>query len=98
MPHFLVEIVVERALGGADLADQRAFLNAAVAEGRIVLAGSLPERPGKGIAVVQADSAAEARVFYQRSPLVERGLISWTLTELRIAVGQSPGPTDTGRS
>ena len=63
MRYFLVELTVTGTIEEATLIAQRAFLQKMTEEGRLVLAGSLPDRPGRGAAILRAGSLEEARAM-----------------------------------
>ena len=51
------------------------------------MAGSLPNRPGRGAAVLRAGSLEEARAIYSEAPFVKAGLIDWVLGEFKVTYG-----------
>jgi uncharacterized protein YciI len=85
--HFLVELTVTGIIAEPALIAQRAFLQKMTEEGRLVLAGSLPDKPGRGAAILRADSLEEARAIYSEAPFVKAGLIDWVLGEFRVTYG-----------
>jgi uncharacterized protein YciI len=87
MGHFIVRIKVKGAVQESDSAAQAAFLGALIKEKRLLLAGTLPETPGQGMAILTASTLDEARALYGNSPLLKRDLIDWTITELKVTFG-----------
>src|ERR1700674_1789989 len=87
MRFFLVELTVTGTIEEATLIAQRAFLQKMTEEGHLVLAGSLPNRPGRGAAVLRAGSLEEARAIYSEAPFVKAGLIDWVLGEFKVTYG-----------
>ena len=87
MRYFLVELTVTGTIAEATLIAQRAFLQKMTEEGRLVLAGSLPDRPGRGAAILRASSLEEARAIYSEAPFVKAGLIDWMLGEFKVTYG-----------
>lgn len=87
MRYFLVELTVTGTIVEATLIEQRAFLRTMTEEGRLVLAGSLPDRPGRGAAILRAGSLEEARAIYSEAPFVKAGLIDWVLGEFKVTYG-----------
>jgi uncharacterized protein YciI len=85
--YFLVELTVTGTIVEATLIEQRAFLRTMTEEGRLVLAGSLPDRPGRGAAILRAGSLEEARAIYSEAPFVKAGLIDWVLGEFKVTYG-----------
>jgi uncharacterized protein YciI len=85
--YFLVELTVTGTIAEATLIAQRAFLQKMTEEGRLVLAGSLPDRPGRGAAILRASSLEEARAIYSEAPFVKAGLIDWVLGEFKVTYG-----------
>jgi uncharacterized protein YciI len=85
--YFLVELTVTGTIAEATLIAQRAFLQKMTEEGRLVLAGSLPDRPGRGAAILRAGSLEEARAIYSEAPFVKAGLIDWVLGEFKVTYG-----------
>jgi len=87
MRYFLVELTVTGTIEEATLIAQRAFLQKMTEEGHLVLAGSLPNSPGRGAAVLRAGSLEEARAIYSEAPFVKAGLIDWDLGEFKVTYG-----------
>jgi uncharacterized protein YciI len=87
--HFLVELTVTGTIAEATLIAQRAFLKKMTEEGRLVLAGSLPDRPGRGVLILRADSLEDARAIYSEAPIVKAGLIDWVLGEIKVTYGSA---------
>jgi uncharacterized protein YciI len=87
MRYFLVELTVTGTIAEAALIAQRAFLQKMTEEGHLVLAGSLPDRPGRGAAILRADSPEDARAIYSEAPFVKAGLIDWVLSEFKVSYG-----------
>ena len=85
--HFLVELTVTGTIAEPALIAQREFLQKMTEEGRLVLAGSLPDKPGRGAAILRADSLEEARAIYSEAPFVKAGLIDWVLAEIKVTYG-----------
>jgi uncharacterized protein YciI len=85
--YFLVELTVTGTIEEATLIAQRAFLQKMTEERRLVLAGSLPDRPGRGAAILRAGSLEEARAIYREAPFVKAGLIDWVLSEFKVTYG-----------
>jgi uncharacterized protein YciI len=85
--YFLVELTLTGTITDAALTAQRAFLQKMTEEGRLVLAGSLPDRPGRGAAILRAGSLEEARALYSEAPFVKAGLIDWILGEFKVTYG-----------
>jgi uncharacterized protein YciI len=87
MRYFLVELTVTGTIAEATLIAQRAFLQKMTEEGHLVLAGSLPNRPGRGAAVLRAGSLEEARAIHSKALFVKAGLIDWDLDEIKVTYG-----------
>ena len=87
MQYFLIELTVTGNIEEVTLAAQRAFLQKMTEEGHLVLAGSLPNKPGRGAAVLRADSLEDARAIYSEAPFVKAGLIDWDLGEFKVTYG-----------
>jgi uncharacterized protein YciI len=87
MGHFIVRIKVKGTVEESDTAAQKAFLGALTKDKRLVLAGTLPETPGQGMAILRASTIDEARALYSNAPLLKRDLIDWTISELNVTFG-----------
>lgn len=87
MPQFLVEISFVAAPDESGVSEQRAFLERLTSDGTLLLAAVLPEKPGKGIAIVSAKSLDAARAIYDEAPLFKRGVMEWTMTSLNPTYG-----------
>jgi uncharacterized protein YciI len=87
MQYFLIELTVTGTIEEVTLIAQRAFLQKMTEQGHLVLAGSLPNRPGRGAAVLRAGSLEEARAIYSEAPFVKAGLIDWDLGEFKVTYG-----------
>ena len=68
-----------------------AMIDAAYADGRLVLAGAL--RPSGALLVFRAGSAADVEQFVQRDPYVTGGLVTaWRIQEWAVVVGEHAVP------
>ena len=91
MAHFLVEVELTAKPTEDEVLEQRAFLEKITKERSLLLAGVLPERPGKGMGIVKAPSIEAAKAIYNEAPLYKKGIIGWTLTEIQLTYGLAVG-------
>lgn len=89
--HFLVELTLRGPLADEDLQAQRAFLKRLTEEARLMLAAIVPDRPGTGMAILQAGSLDEARACYAQAPVVTRDLVEWSIREIKLTAGLANG-------
>lgn len=87
MPHYLVNVEFKKPAEEADLLLQKAFLERVTAEKSLLLAAMLPEKPGHGIAILEADSKEAAIALYSEAPLSKKEIIGWTMTQLVLTYG-----------
>lgn len=68
-----------------------AQIDAAYAEGRLILAGAL--KPSGALLIFRANDASEVEQFVYRDPYVTNGLISgWRIQEWSVVVGEHAIP------
>ncbi|MDH3605379.1 MAG: YciI family protein [Acidimicrobiia bacterium] len=67
-------------------ADHFAYLQAAAADGVVVMAGRSQDGIGPAIVIIEAVSEEEARAFMEADPFVESGLFTASLHPFRIAL------------
>jgi uncharacterized protein YciI len=87
MPHFLVEISVVAAAEASDVLAHQAFLQRITDDQNLLLTAQLPDKPEKRIAILKAASIDEARSIYEEAPLVKKGVLEWTISNLKLTFG-----------
>ena len=85
--YFIVDVTLTGALEPSELQAQREFLRRLASEGRLLIAGVVPDVDGRGLAVVVAASLAEARELYAAAPVVAAGKARIEVNRLRITAG-----------
>jgi uncharacterized protein YciI len=91
MPHFLIELVLDGPLPESDLLAQRAFVADLTNSGRLIISGVRLDRPGHGLAVLEAASLEAALAAYRAAPVIAAGLADFTAAPFRITGGSAAG-------
>ena len=68
-------------------AEHFAYLEAAVTEGTVLLAGRSQDGIGPAIVIIEAADESEARTFMENDPFISSGLFGADLHPFRIALG-----------
>ena len=83
--YFIVELSFKRGPSEDEATAQRKFLQELVDRDVLIVAGPRADSPGRGLAIVRADSKEDAQALYEVAPIVVSGMADWTIEEIQVS-------------